>query len=465
MEVTRREFLVGCSAAIAALAAGRVSQLIFADPVGAAGSDEILVVVFLRGGCDGLSLLCPYDDPAYRQARGTLALPLTGQNAPLRIDPRNPSYGASSFGLNSKMPHLRELYDAGRLAMIHACGLNDDTRSHFDAMDYMERGTPGNKTTGSGWITRHLQTSGLTTGLLPAVSAGNQTPASLLAYRDAVAMSNPRSFTINTHWRYNRPEESYPLMRALENFYPGSGLNPVDVAGRRTIETIKAIRAANPGNYTPRDGVTYPGGSFGNALRTVAQLVKMEQGLRIATVDLGGWDTHENQAYSDGTGYLPDRLGMLSQGLFALYSDLVDYQNRLTIVVMSEFGRRLGRNASNGTDHGHGNVMLVLGGGVNGGRVYGQWPGLVDLDQGQDLRITTDFRVVLGEIILRRLGNPNLGAIFPGLTAQMFQPLGLVSGVDPGPIIWSGAADEEPALPEQRRDLPQRLYLPVTANC
>ena len=131
------------------------------------------------------------------------------------------------------------------------------------------------------------------------------------------------------------------------------------------------------------------------SLQTIAQLVKMEQGLRIATVDFGGWDTHESQANSDGGGYLPDRLGQLSQGLDALFNDLLDYQSRLTIVVMSEFGRRLGRNASNGTDHGHGNVMLVLGGNVNGGKIYGNWPGLQDLDQGQDLRITTDYRVVL----------------------------------------------------------------------
>jgi uncharacterized protein (DUF1501 family) len=455
---------MGCSAAIAAMAAGKVSQLVFADQVGAAGSDEILVVVFLRGGCDGLSLLSPYDDPIYRQARGELALPTTGANAALRIDPRNPTYSTSSFGLNAKMTHLKELYDGGRLALIHACGLDDDTRSHFDAMDYMERGTPGNKTTGSGWITRHVMSSGMTPGLIPALAAGTEAPASMLNYNGAVAMSNPRNFGLSTNWRYNRKEEDYPMLRVLEGFYPGNGINPVDRAGKRTLETIKTIRAANPGNYTPRTGVTYPGGSFGSALQTVAQVVKMEQGLRVATVDFGGWDTHEWQANNDGGGYLPDRLGSLSQGLHALSSDLVDYLGRLTIVVMSEFGRRLGRNASNGTDHGHGNVMMVIGGNVNGGKVYGNWPGLTNLDQGQDLHITTDYRVVLGEVIYKRLGNPHLGSIFPGLTSAQFNQLGLVNGGS-GPINWGAAGNPDMSIEQADGDKPYQLFVPLARKC
>jgi uncharacterized protein (DUF1501 family) len=463
VSVTRRGFLMGCSAAIAAMAAGKVSELIFADEAHAAGSDEIMVVVFLRGGCDGLSVLSPYDDGIYRQARGELALPTSGANAALRIDPRNPTYNTSSFGLNARMPHMKELYDGGRLALVHACGLDDDTRSHFDAMDYMERGTPGNKTTGSGWITRHILSSGYAAGLIPAIASGSEAPASMLNYNGAVAMANPRGFGLSTNWRYNRKEENYPMMRVLEGFYPGTGLNPVDRAGRRTLETIKAIRTANPGAYTPRAGVTYPNGSFGSALQTVAQVVKMEQGLRIATVDFGGWDTHEAQANGDGSGYLPDRLNALSQGLHALYSDLVDYAGRLTILVMSEFGRRLGRNASNGTDHGHGNVMMVLGGNVNGGKIYGNWPGLTNLDQGQDLRITTDYRAVLGEVIYKRLGNPNLGTIFPGFTSAQFTQLGLVNGGG-GPINWSAASVD--AAPEQAGgDKPYRLFVPLARKC
>jgi uncharacterized protein (DUF1501 family) len=452
---------MGCSAAIAAMAAGKVTQMTFANPALAAGTDEIFVMVFLRGGCDGLSLLSPFDDPIYRSARGNLALPTSGANAPLLLNPNNATYTTSSFGLNGKMPQLKELYDNGTLAMVHACGLNDDTRSHFDAMDYIERGTPGDKHTGTGWLTRHLQTLGTPAGLLPVVASGSAAPALLLSYSDAVAMSSPRSFSLSTGWRYNRAQENYPMMQTLKTLYPG-GSSPLDKAGRRTVETIEAIRAANVGAYTPRAGVSYPSGSFGDALQTVAQVVKMEQGLQVATVDFGGWDTHESQASSDGSGYLPNRLGELSAGLYALIGDLVDYMGRLTVVVMSEFGRRLGANTSSGTDHGHGNAMMVLGGNVNGGTIYGAWPGLSDLDQGQDLRIETDFRVVLSEVITKRLGNTRLGAIFPGLTSAQYAPLGLLRGTPTGPIDWS-AMSAGGALQAAPGDY--KLYMPVMARC
>jgi len=425
---------MGCSAAIAAMAAARIGQLAFAEPARPQATNEIFVQIFLRGGCDGLSLLSPFDDSFYRTSRGSLALPTSGPNSPLLIDPRNPSYSnSSSFGLNSRMPHLRELYNGGHLAFIHACGLNDDTRSHFDAMDYIERGTPGNKTTSTGWITRHLQAQGSTTSLLPVVAANHATPASLLEHPAAVAMSSPQRFRVYTGYRYNRQQENYPFLSTLREMYNRSAINPLATAGRRVTQIIDLMRGLE--SYTPASGITYPSGSFGDSLKTVAQLIKAEIGLQVATIDFGGWDTHESQANSDGTGYLPDRLGILSQGLHAFYSDLASFHNRLTIVVLSEFGRRLGRNQSNGTDHGHGNVMMVLGGNVNGGKVYGTWPGLHpdQLDQRQDLAITTDFRQVLSEILIRRLANPQLGVVFPGLSA--YTPLGIARGADLPPNL------------------------------
>jgi len=454
MQWTRREFLMGCSAAIAAMAAARVGQLAFAEPAQPQATNEIFVQIFLRGGCDGLSLLCPYDDDDYRRERGTLALPSSGPNAPLGIDPNNPSFNPVGFGLNSKMPHLRDLYNSGHLAFIHACGLDDDTRSHFDAMDYIERGTPGNKTTSSGWLTRHLQSQGGVSTLLPAIAANSAPPASLLNYAGAVAVTSPSSFNISTGWRYNRSQENYPFLSTLREIYNRSSINPLAPAGRRVTQVIDVMRSL--GSYTPATGTTYPSGSFGDALKTVAQLIKADLGLQVATIDFGGWDTHEAQANSDGTGYLPDRLGILSQGLHAFYNDLAAYHSRLTIVVLSEFGRRLGRNQSNGTDHGHGNVMMVLGGNVNGRRIYGTWPGLHpdQLDKRQDLQITTDYRQVLSEILVRRLGNPKLGTIFPGLSA--YNPLGIVRGPDLPPDLSANATPT---------DTGYQVFVPVIHQC
>jgi uncharacterized protein (DUF1501 family) len=473
MDISRRQFLMGCSAAIAAMAGGRLTQLAFADQAElAAGTDEIFIMVFLRGGMDGLSLLAPVSDTIYQAKRRRLTLPTTGDFRALAFNPNNPSYpGAGYFALNQKAAPLSELYAQGELAFVHACGLDNSTRSHFDAMDYIERGTPGNKLTANGWIARHLNSIGASSGVLPVLSTNTAAPTSLLGTKIPAAVGSPRSFAISGPPRYNRREPAntrYPwadqaMLKSLENMYPAAGKSNIERVGTRTIETIKTIQAASVGNYTPSNGATYPFGSFGNALSSIAQTVKLELGLRVATVDLGGWDTHENQGANDAGGYFSRKIDELARGLHALYTDLLAYREKLTVVVMSEFGRRLGANASDGTDHGHGNVMLVLGGNVNGGKCYGAWPGLADLDQDQDLKITTDYRVVLSEVITRRLGNNRLGYIFPGLTAASYNPLGIVSGADPGPIDWS---DDPPA--QQNNTQPReeyKLFLPMVSNC
>lgn len=432
MSISRRQFMVGCSSAIAAMADGRVANLFFDDATvaAAAGNDEILVVVFLRGGCDGLSLVAPYDDAIYRAKRGELAL----QN-PITLNVNNPGFNTTSnFGLHPLAAPLNGLYQAGKLAIVHACGLDDDTRSHFDAMDYMERGTPGNKGTSTGWLARHL--AAITTddtSLLPTVAASSNAPASLLGDPRAVAMNNPRSYSLSGHWRYTAnddPRFKDAMLKTLEKCYTGSDL--LQTTGKRTIETIKALRSVP--EYTP--GATYPPGGFGDSLKSVAQMIKLDIGLRAATVDLGGWDHHESQGVNDTWGPFYRLADTLARGMEAFYNDLPNHQNRVTLVVMSEFGRRLGVNASNGTDHGHGNVMLVLGGKINGGKLYGQWPGLVELDQSQDLKITSDYRTVVSEILVRRLRNPKLGMVFPGLTT--YTPLGLTgSTADDLPIDFN----------------------------
>jgi uncharacterized protein (DUF1501 family) len=419
--ISRRQFLVGCSTAIAAMAGARLTKIAFADPAQAElFNQDILIVIFLRGGWDALNVVPPIAGPDrsyYQSARVELQVPASGVGAALNLN--------GQLGLHPSMAPLHSLYQAGKLAIVHAAGMTSDTRSHFDAMQYMELGTPDSKTIGSGWLTRHLESAPNLPGtiLLPAVSTGDSQAMSLLGSNEAVAMNNPADFSFNGHWDY---EDLQRL--TLRQLY--SGDTWLYQAGSQTLDAIDLIESANPGTYTPANGAVYPDGSFGSHLKSLAQLIKMEVGLRVATIDLGGWDTHENQGDGSG-GYLASLLEDLAQGMAALYTDLDgagggNYTSRMTAVVMSEFGRRLRENASHGTDHGHGSAMFVLGGNVNGGQVYGSWPGLGEnqLYDRADLAVTTDYRRVLSEILIGRLQNPNIDYIFPDYTG--YQPLNIV---------------------------------------
>jgi uncharacterized protein (DUF1501 family) len=427
--ISRRQFLVGCSAAIASMAGARLTRLAFASQADApltqaSINDEILVVVFLRGGWDALNVIPPIagDDRGYYEAaRAYLKVPASGAGAALPLN--------DQFGLHPALAGLYSLYQGGKLAVVHACGLTSNTRSHFDAMQFMELGTPDQKNTAQGWLTRHLSsaTNLPATILMPALSTGNGQAMSLLGNNETVAMRNPDSFTFEGHWHYKDAQRL-----ALRQMYDGDTW--VYQAGLQALNAADLIESAAPGNYSPANGAVYPASTFGDQLQVIAQMVKLEVGLRLATIDLGGWDTHEHQGDGSG-GYLNDLLADLGNGLAALYTDLdgaglANYTSRLTVVVKSEFGRRLKENASHGTDHGHGSAMLVLGGSVNGGQVYGAWPGLrnQDLYDGADLAVTTDYRRVLSEIVMRRLENPNLPYIFPGYVG--YTPLGVVQGID-----------------------------------
>lgn len=427
--ITRRGFLIGCSAAIASLVGSRLTSLAFSLPHQASTPRDILLVIFLRGGADGLSMVPPLADPDrryYEMARPMLKIPLSGQHALLPLDQR--------FGLHPFAAPLYELYQDGHLAFVHAAGLTSNTRSHFDAQAYMELGTPDRKNSTTGWITRHLQTQRHTSdALIPVLATGGEQPTSLLGSYQAVAMTSPDDFSLVAHWDYEGD-----LRDGLRRLYQGTD-QALDRLGQRTLDTIDIIETLHPGDYTPSHGAQYPDGEFGDNLQVIAQMIKMQLGLEVATVDLGGWDTHEQQAWHV-EGYFAELLHELSQGLHAFYTDLDtggddNPVQRLTVVVMSEFGRRVRENAALGTDHGHGNVMMVLGGPVNGGRVYGDWPGLHtdQLYQRADLAITTDYRQVLSEILIRRLGNPHLDTIFPGL--QDYTPLGILQGDDLPPIL------------------------------
>lgn len=423
--VTRRRFvggfMVGCSAAMAAMAGARLSYVAFGSPEQEPNQD-VLLVVFLRGGMDGINVVPIIDGPDreyYENNRQNIAIPTSGDNAALRLDAR--------FGLHSGAAPLHELYQAGKLAIVHAAGLTSDTRSHFDAMEYMELGTPDVKSSTTGWLTRHINSAGVIPRevIMPAMAVGNLSPTSLAGSREAIGMTEPQNFNLNGDWRYRSAQR-----QSLRAMYAGSSW--LHEAGIQTLDAIDVVEFGNPGSYEPANGAAYPNDGFGRNLRSVAQIIKMQLGLRIATIDLGGWDTHDGQG-DRGAGYFRDHVGRLSQGLHAFYTDLNGNPNearRVTVVVMSEFGRSLKENGSRGTDHGHGNIMFVLGDQVNGGKVHGQWPGL-HMDQlydNRDLDITTDYRRVLSEILIRRLGNPNLGYIFPGYAG--YAPLGIVQGSD-----------------------------------
>lgn len=424
MQPTRRGFVVGCSAAIAAMAGSRLTRLAFAEP-GTAVNQELLVVVFLRGGMDGLNVVCPVagvDRGHYETARPEIAIPVSGSNAAVPLD--------GQFGANPALAPLVELYNDGHLALIQATGLTLPNRSHFDSQEFIERGTPGDRTTATGWLARHLASAyNLPSQItMPSISVGSTQTTSLLGNYDTVNMSDPDQFNLQVGpWQWRAAQRV-----GLRHLYSGDD-TWLHTAGLQALDAMDIVELNTQGSYTPANGAVYPNDSFGRQLQVVAQMTKLGLGLRIATLDLGGWDTHTDQGY-DGQGYFGNLLGTLAQGLAALYTDLdgagsANYAQRLTVVVQSEFGRRVRENADHGLDHGHGNLMMVLGGNVVGG-VHGTWPGLdpAQLFEGTDLAVTTDFRRVLSEILIRRLGNNQLGVVFPGYAD--YQPLGVVTGTD-----------------------------------
>ena len=423
VRVTRRVFLQGCSAAIAAMAGSRLSSIALAGPELAYPSDEILLVVFLRGGWDALNVVPPIaglDRAAYVQARPYLKVPASGVGAALPL--------TATLGLHPSLAPLHSLYQSGKVAVVHAAGLTLDTRSHFDAMQYIELGTPGSKITPTGWLSRHLSSASLP-GIvtMPAVSASSGQPASLLGNSETIAAATLSNFNIGGNWYWSDFQRL-----ALRNMYTGDTW--LHSAGAQALDAVDVIESANPGSYTASNGAVYPGGSFGDQLKMLAQLIKMNIGVRVATIDLGGWDSHEYQGDGSG-GYLSGLLAQLGQGLGAFYADLDgsganNFTRKLTAVTMSEFGRRLRENDAHGTDHGHGSAMFVMGGNVNGGQVYGAWPGLQNnqLYDNADLAVTTDYRQVLSEIVVKRLANPNLDVVFPTFAHGPW--MNIVNGLD-----------------------------------
>jgi uncharacterized protein (DUF1501 family) len=399
--VSRRVFLKDSAFALVTLgfAPSFLTRTAYAQ--GRRGRPKQLIAIFQRGAVDGLSVVVPFDEDDYYRARPNIAIarPGSGDDAAVDLD--------GFFGFNPRLLPLKPFWDQHALAIVHACGSPDATRSHFDAQDYMETATPGIKTTADGWLNRYLQTrKEESASAFRAVALTTQLPRMLQGRAPAVAMNQISQFGI----RAGRGEAG----ATFESIYAEARDRVLGTTGRDAFDAMKQLRSADPSRYQPENGADYPRSPFGNALKQIAQLVKADVGLEIAFADAGGWDTHVNQGSSQGQ--LATRLDDFARGIAALVTDLGDRMADTVVLTMSEFGRAVAENGNRGTDHGHGNAMMAIGGGVRGGKVYGRWPGLsVDRRyERRDLAVTTDFRDVFGEIVVRHLGVADARPIFPG---------------------------------------------------
>ena len=364
---------------------------------------KTLIAIFQRGAVDGLNVVVPYGEHSYYDLRPNIAIPKPdgGAEAALNLD--------GFFGLHPSLAPFKPLWDSKRLAIVHASGSPDNTRSHFDAQDYMESATPGVKSTPDGWLNRYLQSkSDPQKSLFRAVSMTQQMPRAMQGKAAAVAMSNLADFNIRAG------QSSAAVQGGFEAMYDQAVNDALHGTGKETFEAINYLKQVNPGQYKPENGAAYPQTPFGNALRQIAQLIKAGVGLEIAFTDVGGWDTHVNEGNQQGQ--LSNLLRQFSGAIAALYTDLGQRMDDVVILTMSEFGRTVKENGNRGTDHGHANAMFVVGNSVRGGKVYADWPGLKNdqLYEGRDLALTTDFRDVFSEVAQKHLGADNLKAVFPG---------------------------------------------------
>lgn len=376
----------------------------------AVGRRKTLITIFQRGAVDGLNMVVPYGEREYYQLRPALAIAKPS---------RSTSSGEEAidldgfFGLHPALASFKPLWDAKRLAIIEAVGSPDNTRSHFDAQDYMESGTPGRKATEDGWLNRLLQSQPRAEASpFRAVSMTQNMPRALQGRAPALAISNLADFTVRAG------QYSASVQGGFEAIYDQGVKDVLRGTGRETFEAVNFLKKVNPSQYRPENGAQYPRGQFGNSLLQIAQLIKAGVGLEVAFAEVGGWDTHVNQG--NARGQLSLRLQEFGAAISALAQDLGKMMDDVVILTMSEFGRTARENGNRGTDHGHANAMFVIGNSVRGGKVYGEWPGLKNdqLYEGRDLALTTDFRDVFGELAQKHLGNSDLQAVFPGYAAS-----------------------------------------------
>jgi uncharacterized protein (DUF1501 family) len=379
----------------------------------AAPRNKVLVAIFQRGAADGLNVVVPHGDSHYYDLRPTIFVPrptlaAAGECA-IDLD--------GFFGLHPSMSAMKPLWDSKRLAIVHAAGSPDPTRSHFDAQDYMESGTPGFKSTHDGWLNRALPPASGKVSPVRAISLGANLPRALTGANSACAVESLRKFAV----------KDSAASKVLQSMYGASQDTILGGTGRETFDAVKVLQAVEKTPYQPAEGARYPSGKFGDSLRQIAQLIKADVGVEVAFADIGDWDHHtQEMGAKPSVGRLANRLTEFSNSLAAFCHDLGDHMEDVVVVTMSEFGRTARENGNRGTDHGHANAMFVMGGPVQGGKVYGKWPGLApeQLHENRDLALTTDFRDVLSEAVSRHLGNPALKPVFPNYSASADKFLG-----------------------------------------
>jgi len=407
--MNRRVFLKNGSLALVSL--GFAPHFIGKTVLAARARQKVLVTIFQRGAVDGLNMIVPFGEEWYYKVRPSIGVARPGQTAgAVDLD--------GFFGINPAMSPLADLFHRRDLAVVHACGSPDPTRSHFDAQDYMESGTPGVKSTDDGWLNRYLHAREHADATpFRAVSLTQQLPRSLQGTAPALAIAQVGQFGLRGGRQTDMMQTGFESQYAaaageLLGTSPGLGRT-----GKEAFDAVKMLKDVNAAQYTPANGATYPRSAFGDAMRQIAQLIKSGLGLEVAFAELGGWDTHVQQG--NGTGQLANRLGDFAQSLNAFYTDMGDGMSDVVVVTMSEFGRAVTENGNRGTDHGHGNAMMIMGGGVKGGKVYGKWPGLAPERryENRDLAVTTDFREVFSELVKKHLDATDTSTIFPGFTS------------------------------------------------
>jgi uncharacterized protein (DUF1501 family) len=391
-------------------------QFASAAVLNSGGKKKTLITIFQRGAVDGLNMVVPHGESEYYNIRRSIAVPKPGQNeGAINLD--------GFFGLHPLMGSLELLWKNKQLAIVHSAGSPDNTRSHFDAQDYMEAGTPGIKGTRDGWLNRVLQgLDGKDASPFRSVSMTQQLPRSLYGKAPSIAMTNLADFSIQagvyTKSVQGGFEGIYQQMNAKND--------TLGETGKETFEAVNFLKQANPAQYKPANGAQYPASQLGNSMRQFAQLIKAGIGLEVGFAESGGWDTHVNQGASRGQ--LANLLRDFSNAIAAFVTDLGEKMDDVVILTMSEFGRTARENGNRGTDHGHGNAILVVGGGVKGGKVYGNWAGLKSdqLNEGRDLAVTTDYRDVFAEVAYKYMGSRDLAKMFPGYSTSPANFKGLI---------------------------------------